>query len=386
MKIVYCLNSIRYLGGIQRVTIVKANALAEIEGNEVYVVVTDNKEGKIVHQLSPKVHLIDLDINYFYRDTERSRILNYMVVAYKNKKHYSALKRFLTDIKPDVVISVGTSEKYLLPAMKQRSWKIIREFHHVRNKYRSKNAKGALESILAPFLDYYDFHIKEKQYDKIVVLTQEDKDTNWSGFDNVSVLPNPVSFESDADSSLNNKVVVTFGRLDPMKNFSSLIRAFQLVSQKYPDWKLRIYGDGSQKVDLHNCIEELSLQNIVFLMGFTDNVKEALYQSSIMSLSSLTEGFSLVLVEAMECGVPVVSYQCPCGPKDIITDGVDGFLVPVNDERAMADRICQLIEDEELRHKMGAAAKETAKKYHIENIIKEWMQLFNELINTESTK
>ena len=119
MKIVYCLNSIRYLGGIQRVTIVKANALAEIEGNEVYVVVTDNKEGQIVHQLSPKVHLIDLDINYFYRDTERSRIVNYMVVAYKNKKHYSALKRFLTDIKPDVVISVGTSEKYLLPAMKQ---------------------------------------------------------------------------------------------------------------------------------------------------------------------------------------------------------------------------------------------------------------------------
>ena len=235
-------------------------------------------------------------------------------------------------------------------------------------------------------MDYYDFHIKEKQYDKIVVLTQEDKDTNWSGFDNVSVLPNPVSFESDADSSLNNKVVVTFGRLDPMKNFSSLIRAFQLVSQKYPDWKLRIYGDGSQKVDLHNCIEELSLQNIVFLMGFTDNVKEALYQSSIMSLSSLTEGFSLVLVEAMECGVPVVSYQCPCGPKDIITDGVDGFLVPVNDEKAMADRICRLIENDELRRKMGAAAKETAKKYHIENITKQWMQLFNELINTGSIK
>lgn len=380
MKIVYCLNSIRYLGGIQRVTITKANSLAEISGNEVHVIVTDNKEGILIQQLSEKVDLIDLDINYYDGDRKRSKMANLVVNSIKRKQHKRLLYEKLQMIKPDVVVSVGTSEKYMLLSMRQRSWKVIREFHFERN-YRKRLAKSRFDKLKAWISDWYDFGFREKKYDRIIVLTEEDKRVNWQGWTNVSVMPNPVSFVSDESSNLMNKTVVSLGRLDYPKNYLSLIRAFRMVYDRHPDWTLKIYGEGDDRNKLQKLIQDYNLTENVKLMGTTRDVKQALSNASIYALSSLTEGFSVVLIEAIECGLPVVSYQCPYGPKDIISDGVDGYLVPVNDELALADRICHLIEDEELRHKMGLAAKMKAKKYHKESIAKQWMQLFESVMS-----
>lgn len=379
MKIVYCLNSIRFLGGIQRVTPVKANALAEIPGNEVYVVVTDNKSGPMVHELSPKVHLIDLDINYYDHNDQRSQIVNLIVGIAKGIPHKKALKRVLKQINPDIVISVGTSEKFMLTSMRNCTWKIIREFHSEKN-YRSKHARSLLKKVQAKLSDWYEFTIVDKKYDKVVVLTEEDKDTNWEGWDNVSVVPNPVSFTCEEPSSLTEKSVISMGRLVPVKNFESLIRAFEIVVKAHPDWTLKIYGDGELRDQLQSQINDLGLQHNVLLMGFSNAIDQELRKASIFAFSSLVEGFALVIVEAMECGLPVVSYQCPCGPKDIITDGKDGFLIPVNDEQLMAQRICTLIEDEELRHQMSIAARQRAKDYQADSIAQQWMKLFHEVL------
>lgn len=380
MKIVYCLNSIRYLGGIQRVTITKANALADISGNEVHVIVTDNKEGILVQQLSEKVDLIDLNINYYDGDRSRSKMANLIVYAIKRKQHKKLLYEKLQTIKPDVVVSVGTSEKYMLLSMRNRSWKVIREFHFERN-YRKRLANTRFDEVRACISDWYDFGFKEKKYDRIIVLTEEDKSLNWLGWSNVSVMPNPVSFVCNESSNLDNKTVVSIGRLDYQKNYSSLIRSFKIVHDRHLEWILKIYGEGDERNLIQQLINDLHLNENVKLMGATSDVRQALNEASVFALSSITEGFPLVLVEAMECGVPVVSYQCPCGPKDIITDGKDGFLVPVGDEQMMADRVCKLIDDEELRRKMGAAAKEKAKQYHIDEIAKRWMSLFEEVLN-----
>lgn len=379
MKIVYCVNSIRYIGGIQRVTVVKANALADIPGNEVYIVATDNKAGPETHELSPKVHLVDLDINYYDRDQERSFLAGNMVYFAKCAKHKKALRNTLKQLNPDVVISVGMSEKYMLTSMKNRTWKIIREFHCEKN-YRSKYATSLFGKIQGLVSDFYEFNFIDKKFDKIVVLTHEDKETNWQGWDNVAVMPNPVAFKCDEPSSLNEKVVISMGRLHHVKNFSSLISAFSQVVKKHPDWILRIYGDGELKQALHDQINQAGLQDNVFLMGFSNDMATALRQSSVFAFSSLVEGFALVIVEAMECGLPVVSYQCPCGPKDIITDGKDGFLVQVNDEQMLAEKICSLIEDEDLRRQMASEAKLRAQHYHVESIAQQWMNLFNEVI------
>ena len=380
MKIVYCLNSIRYLGGIQRVTVVKANALAEIEDNEVYIIVTDNKNGVFTEPLSPKVHLIDLDINY-YEDDYKSRWNVLKGIFIKRKEHKKRLTSVLNEIQPDIVISVGQSEKNMIPSIKGK-WKTIREFHFVKD-YRLRQAKTFFDKILAWGGNLYDFNFKIKGYDHIVSLTHEDKEMNWKGFKNVSVIPNPSTFHTDKTSTLNEKKVISVGRLSPQKNYASLIKAFKYVAENHPDWTLEIYGDGTQEVELKSLIEKLNLNRHVYLKGFTSNVKEEMINASIFALSSIFEGFGLVIVEAMACGLPVVSYACPCGPKDIITEGEDGFLIEVNDENELANKINMLIENENLRKQMSNAAKIKAEQYNIDNITSMWMNLFKNLQHEE---
>lgn len=363
------------------VTVVKANALADIPGNEVYLVVSDNKAGDHLHELSPNVHLIDLDINYHIGDRDRSYLSGLIVFLRKRFKHKRALNKVLVSLNPDVVISVGLAEKYMLFYNRKRTWKVIREFHCEKN-YRVKYAQTVFGKVRGALYDFYEFNFADKKYDRIVLLTQEDKDNNWKGWKNVDVMPNPVSFKCETPSRLDEKVVVSMGRLHHVKNFSGLIRAFNKVVTKHPDWKLHIYGNGDLKDELQAQIDGSGLQNNVYLKGFTNDIQGVLCKSSIFAFSSLVEGFALVLVEAMECGVPVVSYRCPCGPKDIITDGKDGFLVPLNDEKMLADRICQLIENEELRCRMGAEAKNRAQYYHVEQIAERWVALFNEIIGS----
>lgn len=144
---------------------------------------------------------------------------------------------------------------------------------------------------------------------------------------------------------------------------------------------LEIWGEGELRTELEEQIRNNQLTNNIFLKGYTYDIFSPLYEASIFTLTSLFEGLPLVIIEAMSCGVPVVSYACPCGPQDIIADGHDGFLVPVNNEKVLADRICRLIEDKELRKEMGKAARLKAEQYDIKNIIPMWMELFNQLIN-----
>ena len=378
MKIVYCLNSIRGIGGMQRVTIVKVNALAEIEGNDIYVVVTDNKNASEVEKLSPKVHLVDLDINYYDGDTGRSKIANIIVYKQKIRKHKKILYTLLKDLKPDIVVSVGGFEKYLLLSMKNRSWKVIREFHFERN-YRIKHSKTTFDKLMAYATDFYDFHFKEKKYDKIFLLTNEDRKINWDGYEKSIVMPNPVSFMCTNPSTLTDKCVVMVGRLDPIKNCGAAVRAFKTVAERHPDWVLKIYGGGSEKQLIEKLVNDMGLQDNVLVMGYSSDVKDVYCNSSISVMTSRSEGFPMSMIESLECGVPVVSYECPCGPKEIILDGSNGFLVPVDDEQALSNRICQLIEDEGLRHQMGQAAKLKAKDYHLDHIINQWMDLFRDL-------
>ena len=180
-------------------------------------------------------------------------------------------------------------------------------------------------------------------------------------------------------SPLTEKRVIAAGRLVRQKNFASLIRAWKEVHAKHPDWKLDIYGEGSLKTSLEKLIADLQLEGAVCLQGKTQEIFKEMTNSSIFVLSSIYEGFGLVIVEAMSCGLPVVSYACPCGPKDIIEDGKDGFLVEVNDEQTLAARINQLIEDEELRRQMSQAALQKSEKYKMERIIPMWMDLFEKL-------
>lgn len=378
MKIVYSLNSIRGQGGVERITLIVANALAQIDGNEVFIVVADNKSLEQVFEISPLIHLVDLNVNSHEWNPSFPDLINNMISWTTKPRHRSLLRNALKKITPDIVITCGKTDKYLFPSKWKRQWKLVRIFHE--EKYiEIKNSPTKFLKWMTRVLIFLDHLINVPKCDRIIVLTHEEKERNWQGKKNVLIIPNPVTFSCETPSSLNQKCVISVGRLDRLKNYSALINAFKIVCERHNDWCLNIYGDGPEKQHLQQQINDLGLQNNVYLMGFIKDIRTVMLQSSIFGFSSLCEGLPLVLIEAMECGLPVVSYQCANGPKDIITDGVNGFLVPVGDEKMLADKICTIIEDKELHHKMGLAAKANAQNYQLDHIANQWMSLFYEL-------
>lgn len=381
MKIVYCLNSISGIGGIDIVTVAKANALAELPDNEIFICVSDFEDNEMSNRVSSKVKVIDLDIDYF-KDDRKSKFHHLKGIVLKRRLHKKRLSEILWEIKPDIVISAGQHEKYFLPEIKG-DWKTIREIHFSSN-YRILISQSNFSKLKAKFENIYDFKFKIKNYDRIVLLTEEDRQLHWQGNRNVSVVPNLLTSQSVQPSRLENKRVISIGRLEYQKNFISLIKAFSKVIERHPDWTLEIYGEGSRKKSLQEYIDKNNLSKNIFLKGFTIDPMTAMRESSIFALSSVFEGFGLVLIEAMACGVPVVSYDCPCGPKDIVTDGTDGFLIGMGDEEKLAEKINFLIENPTERKKMGLAALEKAKKFSKVAIVARWMSLFKNLTSPKA--
>lgn len=380
MKIVYCTDSICYLGGIQNVTITKANGFAQM-GHQVWIIVTDNKYPPL-HPIDPKVQVINLDINYF-EDDWKSKFYVIKSILIKRKQHKKAISKLLNEIKPNVVISTGTSEKNFLVKIQIESKPVfIREIHSLKN-YRLAHARTFIDKITAIFGDWYDYSWNIKNYDQIVVLTNEDKEINWKNNNKVCVIGNPITIPIES-STLTSYKFITAGRLVYIKNHQSLINAWKIVNQKHPDWQLEIWGDGPLKNKLLEQINNLGLDHKVLLKGYTNDIISQMLRASGCILSSLYEGISLVLIEAMSCGLPLISYACPCGPKELIDHGKNGFLCEVNNEIKLAEYICTIIEDNTLRIKMGQASKKKAEEFQLDRILTKWINLFQTLINNKN--
>ena len=374
MKIVYCINSVYLSGGMERITLVKANALARIPGNEVWVVVTDAQQEPVIPLQG--THLVDLGVKYF-------EVTNGIMGILKKKRlHKKLLQRYLNEIKPDVVNAVGGCEKGVVPLLKVYPKPVlIRELHLERHYRFRKQIKNIKEWLYAWGGDQYDYHWVMKKYDHIVLLTNEDRQRYWQGWKNVSVIPNPITSQFDRKSNCDVKKAIAVGRLTHQKNFSALIRIWRTVAVHHPDWQLEIWGEGELQRAIQQQIEEAGLEDGIFLRGYTSEALRKMSQASMYLLSSYYEGLPLVMIEAMSVGLPVVSFMCPTGPQDILDDGRTGYLVPVGEENLFAEKVCRLIEDESLRKTMGEAALEESGKYRVDTIIPLWMNLFQELLD-----
>ena len=218
-----------------------------------------------------------------------------------------------------------------------------------------------------------------RKLDKFVVLTNEDRES-WKELDNVISIPNPVSFKVERTSDLTAKRVLAVGRYDYVKGFDRLLRAWAIVEKKEPDWTLAIYGDGDHS-SYEKLRDDLGIDaSRCQLHGATSNIQEEYRASSIYVLTSRFEGLSMAMLEAISCGLPLVAFACPCGPRDVVEDGVNGYLVENGDIEMFAERLVAVMQDSEKLQQMGKAAQEKSNEYQIGNLAPKWKQLFEQLI------
>ncbi len=370
MKIIYCLNSLDVLGGIERVSINKANKLAEM-GHNIAIVVTDHKEDAVfVQPLSKKVKFVDLKVGHWFGQKKWHSPIS------KLYTHFVRLKKFVNEYQPDVIVAVGQSEKQVVSLLRTKAVK-IREIHFL-STYRKYTYN---KKWLAKILDFIDYKINIRGYDQVVLLTNEDYDEHWIGSKKkTSVIWNPLTITSK-QSNQQNKIVTCVCRLNNMqKNINELVEAFALVVRKHHNWVLKIYGKGPDEDNIRNHINHLNLDKNILLEGYSDNVAEAMSEASIFAYTSNFEGLPLTLIEAMSCGLPIVSYQFPVGAKDIIEGSEAGYLVPMHNIEMLAEKICYLIEHDEERKEMSKKAIKRAKDFEINNIMVKWINLFDDLI------
>ena len=218
--------------------------------------------------------------------------------------------------------------------------------------------------------------------DAIVVLTEKDKPRYQSLNKQVVTIPNSFSFYPEQTAALVNTQLLTIGRMVPEKGFDKLIQVAGKVIQRCPHWKFKIIGDGPMYHTVREQIAHAGLQSNIEIAPRSENVLNEYLESSIMVMTSKTEGLPMVLIEAQACGLPAVSFDCETGPSDIIVDNRTGFLVEQDDIETMADKIILLIEDNELRKKMGQEAHHRIVKFAPESVLAQWESLFSDLYKT----
>lgn len=379
MKIAYLINSLKNPGGMERVLINKANYFSEKFGYKVFIITTDQNKQESFYKLNKNIECIDLKINYF-NDFKRSFLSRIIPFLQKQKLHKKLLEEKLIELKFDFVISLGCEDTYFLTKLKDNSLK-IREFHfgkNFRKEYVKSFNKGKLYEIKA-HIDTLREEKLIKKYDRVILLTKEDLNF-WKNKGNIKVIYNSISNVSSYSSNCENKKIISVGRLDGQKGYDRLIESWKKVVEKHQDWTLEIYGEGVDRISLEKKIKEYNLENTFLLKGITNKIQEKYQQSSIYIMSSRYEGMPMVLIEAMANGLPVISFDCLSGPRDIINDNNDGYLVKNGDIDALAKKMIDLMNDEEKRKKFGQEAKKNVLRFSEDKIMKEWKKLFEEMI------
>jgi glycosyltransferase involved in cell wall biosynthesis len=371
MKIVYNIAGTYNSGGMERVLANKANWLVK-QGHEVVIVTTDQRGKKPFFPLDERIKCYDLEVNY-EENNGKSFINKLIHYPFKQRKHKRKLTELLQSLKADVVISMFCNDASFIPSIKDGSKKIL-EIHFSRFKRLQYGRKG-LWKLADEYRSKQDAKVAAR-FNRFVVLTEEDKEY-WEGLKNMCVIGNARSFVLPEPAKLENKTVIAVGRYSHQKGFERLIAAWLQVCKQMVDWKLHLVGDGELREELQQQIEALNLKNKVILGKAETDMLTVYKNASVLAMSSRYEGLPMVLLEAQAAGLPIVSFDCKCGPKDVIADGVDGFLVKDGDVDALADKLMKLMNDEALRKKMGAAAYERSERYAEERIMKQWTDLFD---------
>lgn len=376
MKLIYCIHSLYNPGGMERVLVNKVSYLVRQMGWEVVVVTTDQHQRPVFYPLPEEVRLIDLDINYS-EDNSKGTFRKIGGYLRRCRLHRQRLTEVLMREKADIVVSLYPSESSFIPEIKDGSRKVL-ELHFCkffRLQYGRKGLMGLIDRIRT----WQDERLV-RRFDKFVVLTEEDRGY-WGALPNMEVIPNAALFIAPAYATQIEKRVIAVGRLDYQKGFDRLIEAWALVQQNeaFRDWRLDIFGQGEWREMLEQMICERGLQQTARINAPSKQIGAEYAASSLLVMSSNYEGFPMVMIEAMACGLPVVAFEFKCGPKDIINDHHNGLRVEEGNISALADAMMELMQNSELRKRMSLEARKVTETYSEERVMRRWVTLFESL-------
>lgn len=371
MRIVYITDALAIWGGLERIVVEKVNELAERYNYEMYLLTSNQGEHPIPFPINPQVTHIDLKIQshnqYQYRGIRRL-----LKKSELNRAFARRLKEHLDIIKPDIIVCVRPELVRMVSKVKGDT-PLVFESHTSRYAQRFVQADWYTQAKA----ELYNSAVHSAQV--VVALTEGDA-KDWYGINpNVQVIPNLVHLNPyNCCCNYDSKSVIYIGRFAPQKDITSLLNIWKIVNQHHPDWQLQIYGGyGEEQEKLLPIIKKMDANILVHEP--TQYIFDKYLESSIFLLTSRYEPFGLVLPEAMSCGLPVVAFDCPYGPADIITDGRDGFLIKNRDLKEFAEKVCLLIENSELRNSMGQAGILSSQRYHPLRIMPKWKSLFEHL-------
>jgi glycosyltransferase involved in cell wall biosynthesis len=373
MRIVYVTDAFAVWGGMERVLADKMNVLAGQYGLGVTLFTANQGEHPLTYKLHPNVRHIDLGVRlhqeYLYRGLRKFLKRRELKRILKD-----SIKSVICDIKPDLIVCVKLDFVPVLADLKGDIPLVIES--HTLCHSEKMDEVGMLRRL-------YIWSLKRsiRKADAVVALTEGDAN-DWKAYnDNVYVIQNIVTLnESGFYTSCEQKSVIYVGRFSKQKDVDSLLRIWAIIHQQYPDWQLDIYGEGELKEYYLSLIQKMNANIHVFEP--TANIMEVYREHSILLLTSKYEPFGLVLPEAMSYGLPVVAFDCPYGPADIITDEVDGYLIADRNIELFAQRVGQLISDYDLRVQMGKAAVISSQRYQASSIMPQWIQLFEQLTSS----
>ena len=339
MNILFVINSLKDKSGSERVAIELANKVSSLPNFKVTII---NRESTKAETAYPVVDGV-----------------NIMALRGGNFSFYNQLKEHLNCNSYDNVIVHNMGKLALLCCFLSNIKKLITLEH--------------VSFVSRPALVRFLSRIFYKNVSQVLTLTNSDKDAFENFHRNVLVIPNFSPFKIEFAEKLLHNEIVTIGRLTDQKNYIHLLKAWEKISSMIPDWKLSIYGDGEHKNTLLKYIDENQLKNVT-LKGVTADVIKVYKESDFFIMSSKYEGLPMVLIEAQTFGLPIISYNCPFGPADIVRDQYNGFLVENQNIQMLADKILQLATSPELLQEFSKNSIENAKKYQSEQILDIWTE------------
>lgn len=384
-KICFFVNSMFKIGGEQRITSLISNELVKNNYDVTIIIKCNENIDYSLYNLSKKVHLIFLNMNYDFRLNnivffEKLRIINRKTGIFKNCKrlirHFFCSNKLLCKLKKvfqsneyDVVIGVAGDRSFILSHLKKYINGKLIFWNHMNfdAHFKKENTRYYNEeNFIKPLLN---------RFDNIINLNEDDI-VKFKKYYNVDseVIYNCKSFNSKAKSSLNNNKFISCGRLVEQKGFEKLIEIMKNFNQKNKDYTLDIYGDGPLKEELLDKINDYKLKDYIKIYSENKNIEKIFVKYDLYLNTSIYEGFGLTTLEALECGVPVFGFDIPAN-KNLIQDNKTGRLIKCYDTKEYANFLLKTVEDKKTLNYYQTNIEESIEKYEIDNVIKKWINI-----------